>query len=90
MQCLTNDQEAVVVGFVNDFTDRYILPTAQIVSNVAFEVSGKRVNKNWVAQFTRRHKDELCAGYMNTIDSVRVQADNIPVLNKFYYQVSII
>ena len=64
-------------------------PTSRIVKNVAEEVSKATVSKNWVAQFTRRHKDELYAGYMDTIDSARVKADNIPLLNRFYEQVSI-
>jgi hypothetical protein len=58
------------------------------VRNVAKEVSKATVSKNWVAQFTHRHKDQLCAGYMATIESARVKADNIPLLGRFYEQVS--
>jgi Tc5 transposase DNA-binding domain len=89
IQCLTAAQEAVVVGFINEFTNRYVPPTSRIVKNVAEEVSKATVSKNWVAQFTRRHKDKLCARYMDTIDSARVKADNIPLLNRFYEQVSV-
>jgi hypothetical protein len=90
VQCLSDAQEAIVIGFINDFSDRYIPPTSQIVRNVAFEVSGATVSKNWVAQFTQRHKDKLCAGYMSTIDSARVKADSIPLFNRFFEQVSTI
>jgi Tc5 transposase DNA-binding domain len=89
IQCLTDAQEDVVVGFINKFTDRYIPPTSQIVKNVAQEVSKTTVSKNWVAHFTRRHKDRLCAGYLNTIDSGRVKADNTLLLGQFYEQVSV-
>ena len=58
--------------------------------NVAFKVSRAMVSKNWVAQFTQRHKDKLCAGYMSTIDSARVKADSIPLFNRFFEQVSTI
>ncbi len=89
VQCLINAQEDVVIGFINQFTERYILPTSQIMKNVAEEISKATVSKNWVAQFSRRHKTRLHAGYLSTIDSAHVKADNIPVINRFYEQVSL-
>jgi len=49
-------------------------------------VSVGPVGKNWVGRFTSRYKD---AGYLRTIDSARVKADNIYLIDQFYKQVSI-
>jgi hypothetical protein len=46
VQCLTRDQEKVVIGFINKLTNRHCPPTSQIVHNVAEEVSGGSVGKN--------------------------------------------
>jgi hypothetical protein len=50
-QCLTNAQERVVIDWINRFTERNIPPTSQLVHNVAEEVCGHPINKNWVAMF---------------------------------------
>jgi hypothetical protein len=52
IQCLTVGQERVVIGFINMLMDRSCPPTSQIVCNVAEEVSGGTVGKNWVARFS--------------------------------------
>jgi hypothetical protein len=65
-------------------------PTSQIVHNVAEELSGGPINKNWVGKFTRRYKDRLHALYMRTIDTKRVKADYIPNLERFYKLVCIL
>jgi hypothetical protein len=46
IQCLSRDQEKVVLGFTNKLMDRNCMPTSQIVKNVAEEVSGQPVGKN--------------------------------------------
>jgi hypothetical protein len=46
VQCLTRDQEKVVIGFINKLTNRHCPPTSQIVRNVAKEVSKGPVRKN--------------------------------------------
>jgi Tc5 transposase DNA-binding domain len=86
-QCLTTAQEETLIGFINRLTDRSLPPTSQIVKNVAEELRGGPVGKNWVAQFTRRHKDRLHACYLRTINSKRAKAEYIPLIQKFYDQV---
>ena len=89
IQCLTVDQEQVVLGFINMLTDRSCPPTSQIVRNVAEEVSKGTVGKNWVARFSTQYKDQLHAGYLGLIDSACVKADNIHLIGLFYTQVSV-
>ena len=88
IQCLSRDQEKVVLGFINKLTDRNCMPTSQIVKNVAEEVAGQPVGKNWVGRFVRRYQDQLHAGFLRTIDSARVKSDNIDLYKQFYEQVS--
>jgi hypothetical protein len=46
IQCLSRDQEKVVLSFINKLTDCNCMPTSQIVKNVAEEVAGQPVEKN--------------------------------------------
>jgi hypothetical protein len=88
-QCLSLAQEETLIRFINNLTDRSLPPTSQIVHNVAEELSGKPVHKNWVGQFVKRYKDRLHAVYLRTIDNKRVKADHIPSLERFYKLVSL-
>jgi len=45
-QCLTNEQEEVLIQRINDLTDRGMPPTSQIVKNLAEEIRGEHVGKN--------------------------------------------
>src|SRR5208282_3446146 len=46
-QCLTNEQEEVLIARINHLTDRGMPPISQIVKNLAEEIRGERVRKNW-------------------------------------------
>jgi hypothetical protein len=45
-QCLTNEQEEVLIHRINSLTDRGMPPTSHIVKNLAQELRGKLVGKN--------------------------------------------
>ena len=66
-QCLTIEQEEVLIHRINLLTDRGMLPTSHIVRNLAEEIRGKPVGKNWVGQFCRRHQIELKACICGTL-----------------------
>jgi hypothetical protein len=51
-QCLSTAQEEVLISFINRLTDRSLPPTSQLVKNVAEELRGGPVGKNWVRYFT--------------------------------------
>ena len=59
------------------------------MKNVAEELCGKEVGKNWVGQFTKRHSAQLHSGYLRLIDSKRLQSENLVSIQNFYDQVSI-
>jgi hypothetical protein len=54
-QCLTNSQEKALISIINSLTDRNMPPTSAIVKNLAEEIRGCAVGKNWIASFVRRH-----------------------------------
>ena len=47
-QCLTNEQEKVLIARINNLTDRRMPPISHIVKNLAEEIKGEQVEKNWV------------------------------------------
>jgi hypothetical protein len=62
-------------------------PTSSIVKNVAEELCGFTVGKNWVGQFVRRHRSVLHSGYLRCIDNKRYWAENYENIEMFYEQV---
>ena len=68
-QCLTNSQERALVQLINKLTDRRIPPTTAIVKNLAEEIRGCAVGKNWTASFVDRHKDDVKSLYLKSIDN---------------------
>jgi Tc5 transposase DNA-binding domain len=86
-QSLSLVQEETLIRFINRLTERSLPPTSQIVKNVAEELCGKPIGKNWVGRFTKRYSNRLHAGYIQTLDSKRAKAEYIPIFQKFYDQV---
>ena len=83
-QRLTNAQEDQLVLQINRLTDRGIPPTAQIVRNLAEEMIGGPVGKNWTGDFVKRHKDRVTSLYLRNIDSRRLQSEYTPLFKHFY------
>jgi len=81
---LTNEQELVLIEQINKLTLRGILPTSRIVRNLAEEVVGGPVGKNWNACFIKRNQKELKSAYLCTIDNARSKADYAPSFRLFY------
>jgi hypothetical protein len=83
-QCLTNDQEDVLITQINKLTVRHTPPTSQIVKNMAEEIIGRPVYKNWTASFIRRHQDRLQSLYLRNIDNQRAHAEYSPMFEHLY------
>ena len=60
-------------------TDRGQPPTSQIVKNFTEEIIGKRVGKNWIAQFVHRYKNRLKSVYLYCIDNQRIKSEYKPL-----------
>jgi hypothetical protein len=83
-QALTSSQEKALIHLINRLTDRNLPPTPRIVKNLAEEIRGCAVGKNWTAEFVARHKDVLKSAYLRTIDNVRVKGEYGPAYELFY------
>jgi len=83
-QCLSDAQEEALIGQINRLSERGIPPTSRIARNLAEEIVGRSVGKNWHADFIRRHKERLKSLYMRNIDSKRKKAEYEPSFRLFY------
>ena len=84
-QLLNKAQEDVLLSYINKMTDKHIPPTTQIVKNLAEELLGKEVGKNWPALFVKRHKDRISSVYLCSLDKVRAASER-PVMFEHFYQ----
>ncbi len=65
-------------------------PTPQIVKNLAEEIAGFSVGKNWTGQFVHRHRDKLCSVYLRNMDHQRVKAESQELFEEFYQLVELL
>ena len=84
IQCLTIAEEQQLIQTINNLTNRGIPPTPQMVKNLAEEVIGRMVGKNWTSDFVKRHKDELKSLYLQNIDHQRTKAEYAPMFKFFF------
>jgi hypothetical protein len=89
-QCLTSTQEQVLIKQINSLTNKGMPPTSQIVKNLAEEIRGKELGKNWVGQFVKRHSDKLSSAYLRNIGNLRVCAEHTDKFKHFFDLVSTI
>jgi hypothetical protein len=76
MRLLNNAQQRELPKYIRRLCERCLPPTPRIVANVAHQLCGKTPSKNWVTRFVARHKDQLDARYLNTLDLARHKADS--------------
>jgi hypothetical protein len=88
-QCLTIEQEEVLIDQINKYTDKHIPPTSQMVRNFAEEMIGRPVGKNWTAGFIRRHDGRLKSLYLKNLEHNRAKAEYGPIFQHFYDLVSL-
>src|SRR3954447_17346589 len=55
-QCLSEAEEEVRIGQINKLSERGLPLTSRIARNLAEEILGGSVGKNWHASFVRQHK----------------------------------
>ena len=83
-QRLTFVQEETLIKHINSLTDRGLPPTSRIVRNLAEEIIGGPVGKNWTGDFVKRYKNRLTSLHLRNIDSQRVRAEYAPSFKHFY------
>jgi hypothetical protein len=83
-QLLTIAQEDALIARINNLTDRGMPPTSHMVKNMAQEIRGDEVNKNWTSHFIQRHKDVLKSLYLQNIDNKRASSEYEPMFKLFF------
>jgi Tc5 transposase DNA-binding domain len=83
-QRLSFAQEEVLIYQINQLAERRIPPTSSIVRNLAEEIIGGPVGKNWTGNFVRRHPERLKSLYLRNIDKQRSQSEYAPLYKQFY------
>ena len=85
---LTHAQEEALIVRINCLTDRNMPPTSGMVKNMAEEIRGAEVNKNWTSHFVRRHQHRLKSLYLRNIDNKRASSEYEPMFKLFYQLVN--
>jgi len=81
---LTDVQEELLIDQINKLTIRGLPPTSHIVRNLAEEIIGREVNKNWTAHFVKRHSSRLKSLYLRNIDNLRMKSEYGPHIQYFF------
>ncbi|PVH92081.1 hypothetical protein DM02DRAFT_663292 [Periconia macrospinosa] len=63
---LQPEQEAELVKYTEELTERKLPPTREMVQNYAFDIAGHPVSESWVTRFLHRHH---CAAEVSRTDS---------------------
>jgi hypothetical protein len=81
---LTDIQEKILITQINKLTVQGLPPTSHIVKNLAEEIVGHEVNKNWTAHFVKCHSSHLKSLYLCNIDNLRIKSEYGPYLQHFF------
>jgi transposase-like protein len=73
---LNNAQEKELLKYIRRLCERCLPPTPKILASIAGEICGKKPSKNWAARFVARHRAQLDARFLNTLDLARHKADS--------------
>jgi hypothetical protein len=66
---LNDQQEKELIKYINQLTERGLLPTVSMVRNFARDIAGKLPGKNWSQRFCMRHEDKIMSRYLKNLDS---------------------
>jgi transposase-like protein len=81
---LTDTQEEALISQINKLTVRGLPPTSHIVKNLAEEIIGHEVNKNWTSSFVQRYSSRLKSLYLRNIDNLRMKSEYRPYIQFFF------
>jgi hypothetical protein len=81
---LTRTQEEALISQINKLSVRSLPPTSVIVTNLAKEILGKEINKNWTGRFVACYKNRLKSKYLRNITNNRVKAEYRPNITEFF------
>ena len=83
-QCLSTAQEDALIAQINRLINRGLPPTVAIVKNLAEEIIGRQVGKNWSSQFVSHQKHRLTSSCLRNIDKKCLDSEYMPMYQLFY------
>ncbi|KAF1985643.1 hypothetical protein K402DRAFT_432315 [Aulographum hederae CBS 113979] len=84
---LNETQEAVLVKYINNLSDKCLPPTTAMVGSMAAGLCKKQPGKDWVPRFVGRHREHLQIGFLEGFDLSRKKADNAFEYRRFFEKV---
>ena len=73
---LQPEQEAELIKYIEELTQRKLPPTREMVQNFASDIAGHPVSESWVTRFLHRYQDELTSQWSTSMDRQRHAADS--------------
>jgi hypothetical protein len=86
---LTDTQEELLLTFIDHQGQRGLFLTPRILQNIIKRTLKHEINKNWSAEFCRRHKDRIKSQYLSGFDASRHAAESVDNIALFFQNVSI-
>ncbi len=78
----------MLIARINKLSNRAIPPTSYIIRNLAEEIKGGPIGKNWVGQFIKRYGIRLKSLYIRNINNLRAGAEYTPIFQLFFSIIS--
>jgi hypothetical protein len=73
---LQPEQEAELVKYIENLTERKLPPTREMVQIYVSDIAGHPVSESWVTRFLHRDQDELTSQWSTSMDRKRHVADS--------------
>jgi hypothetical protein len=74
---LTAAQSNSLKSYINDLTERGLLPTNAMVRNFAAQIAQRQPGPHWVERWLKANKKDLKCGYLTPIDRARKKAEQV-------------
>jgi hypothetical protein len=73
---LNPQQEAELIQYINDLTQRALPPTRDMIRNFASKIAATPVSDSWVTRFLNRNTTNLVSKWTTSMDRTRHAADS--------------
>ena len=87
-QLLSNNEEEVLVEYLNRLARYGLFATTRILINIVQERLGREISHNWPSGFVSRHSDQLKSTYLKGFDTTRFASESMANLTVFFENVS--
>ena len=75
-QLLNDQQEKILIKYINLLTARGLLPFRQILRNFIIKICSKKPRKTWISKFLKKHNLNLILKYTINLNKKRSRANS--------------